>query len=42
MTTEIFINKDVSKTDETFHNKCILNAENKISILILTIKLNSR
>ena len=31
MTTELFMNKDVSKSDETLHDQCILNAENKIS-----------
>ena len=31
MTTVLFINKDVSKTDETLHDECILNAENEIS-----------
>ena len=31
MTTELLINKDVSKTDETIHEKCILNAKNEIS-----------
>jgi hypothetical protein len=31
MTTELFINKDVSKTDETFLTNVFLNAENKIS-----------
>jgi hypothetical protein len=30
MTTEFFIDKDVSKTDETLHEECILKAENKI------------
>jgi hypothetical protein len=30
MTTELFRNKDVSKTDESLHDKVFLNAENKI------------
>jgi hypothetical protein len=31
MTTELFIDKDISKTEETLHYECIFNAENKIS-----------
>ena len=32
MTTELLINVDVSKTDETLHDECFfLDAENKIS-----------
>jgi hypothetical protein len=31
MTTELLINKDVSKTDETFMTNVFLNAENEIS-----------
>jgi hypothetical protein len=31
MTTELLINKDASKTDETFMTNVFLNAENEIS-----------
>ena len=30
-TTELFINKDVSKTDETLHDECIFKCRKKIS-----------
>ena len=31
LTTELFIDKDASKTDDTFHEECHLKRKNKIS-----------
>jgi hypothetical protein len=40
MTTELLINKDVSKTDETFMTNVFLNAENEISDFLVASCFN--
>ena len=40
MTTELLINKDVSKTDETFMTNVFLNAENEISDFLIASCFN--
>ena len=38
MTTELFINKDVSKTDETLHDECIVKCR-KYNIRCIVLPL---
>ena len=40
MTTELLINKDISKTDETFMTNVFLNAENEISDFLVASCFN--
>ena len=40
MTTELLINKDVSKTDETFMTNVFLNAENELSDFLVASCFN--